>query len=226
MSRRTELRPELEGICPTRMRARPIDERGYSIPYFVGYVNGKPDFRCADQAKFAACVKFKKCWLCGEKLGVHHTFVIGPMCVVNRVTSEPPCHLECATYAMKGCPFLKLPNAQYRLANRPEGYVEPAGVGLTHNPTACALYTCREWHLVKVSNGYLLQLGEPSNVEFWHRAQLATRGQVIDAMNIGLPKLAEVAREEGPDSLAELRRMLHVAQAYLPADGPEMLVLP
>jgi hypothetical protein len=223
---RSELRPELRGICPPRMKSRPLDERGYTIPYFVGYVRGKPDFRCADPEKFRACVQQHKCWLCGEKLGVKQTFVIGPMCLINRVTSEPPCHLDCAIYAAKGCPFLKNPKAQYRAANLPADYKEPAGVGFTHNPTACALFTTKTWHLMRVDNGYLVRLGEPESVQFWHVGRIATRAEVIAAINVGLPKLLTAAREEGAPSVAYLRTLMQAAEFWLPVDSGERLELP
>src|SRR5438477_249547 len=70
---------------------------------------GEPDFRCADKRKFHRALKEKRCWVCGDKLGVHLAFVIGPMCAVNKVTSEPPCHLECAEYSVRICPFLSRP---------------------------------------------------------------------------------------------------------------------
>lgn len=218
---RDKLRPELEGICPARMKSRPVDARGYSVPYFVATIDGKPDFRVSDPEKFKQCVRFGKCWLCGEKLGTLHTFVIGPMCVVNRTTSEPPCHLDCATYAVKGCPFLNNPNTKYREANLPTDTTEPAGLPLKHNPTACALYTVRDknWRLRRLPNGYLVQLGEPESVQFWHVGRIATRAEIVRAINVGLPRLTALAADEGHEALEELRVKLEAADFWLPVDG-------
>ena len=37
---------------PSRIAALPVDERGYPVPWFVAWIDGKPEFRCADPAKF------------------------------------------------------------------------------------------------------------------------------------------------------------------------------
>lgn len=217
---RTCLRPELVNIVPPRMAHRPIDARGYTVPWFVEWIDGKPDFRVMDRRKFFLAIRHKLCWLCGEKLGVFQTFCIGPMCVVNRITSEPPCHLECAEYAAKGCPFLTHPHAQYRTANCPADAQETPGM-LTHNPTACALYTTRSYTTQRVhdgvNEGVLLRLGEPEEITFWHRGRVASRAEVLAAMDIGLPKLRAAAEAEGHDAQNRLEAMLTRAQRYLPA---------
>jgi hypothetical protein len=217
---RTTLRPELCSIIPPRMQNRPIDARGYSIPWFVDYIDGQPDFRCADQRKLRRAIAHKLCWLCGEKLGRHLSFVIGPMCVVNRVTSEPPCHLDCATYAVKGCPFMTLPAAQYRTANLPACAKAPGGVLLQHNPTACAIYTTHDFSIFLPGNGILFRLAEAESVTFWHRGRLATRAELDAALAIGFPKVHAMAVEEGPAAVAKLDEMLQAAQRWFPPDAP------
>ena len=52
----------------------------------------------------------KRCWVCGDPLGVHLTFPIGPMCALNRTISEPPSHHECASWSARNCPFLSRPH--------------------------------------------------------------------------------------------------------------------
>ena len=220
---RTCLRPELVNIVPARMAHRPIDARGYTVPWFVEWIDGKPDFRVMDRRKFILAIRHRLCWLCGEKLGVYMTFCIGPMCVVNRITSEPPCHLECAEYAAKGCPFLTHPHAKYRTANCPADARETPGM-LTHNPTACALYTTRSYATLNVVDGdnagILLRLGRPEEITFWHKGRPASRAEVQAAMDIGLPKLQARAAEQGGPAIAELQRMVEQARAYLPAEVP------
>lgn len=216
------LRPELASIVPPRMCHRPIDERGYTVPWFVEWINGKPDFRVMDRRKFYLAIKNRLCWLCGEKLGVFMTFCIGPMCVVNRITSEPPCHLECAEYAAKGCPFLTHPHAKYRTGKLPNDAQETPGM-LTHNPTACALYTTRSYRPRAVNDGVnegvLLMLGEPESVTFWHKGRHATRDEAQAAMNVGLPHLRAAAESEGGDAPRVLDERLAYAQRYLPAEA-------
>lgn len=215
------LRPELAAIIPPRMRARQIDRRGYSVPWFVEYINGEPDFRVIDSEKHLRALKHRLCWLCGEKLGRRVTFVIGPMCLVNRNTSEPGSHLDCAEYAAKGCPFLTLPSAKYRDANLPGGErTMPVGA-LDHNPGAMVLYTCRDWqpYIARDPSGrasVLLRLGEPETVTFWHKGRLATRTESLDAIERGLPKLEAIAEAEGLDALNALASLTNIAKRYLP----------
>src|SRR5262245_49848081 len=98
---------------PARMRKLPTDARfgGAPIPWFVDYTDdGVPEFRAMDRAKYRQAITLRLCWVCGEALGKWLAFVTGPMCVVTRTTSEPPCHLECATWSAQNCPFLSKPN--------------------------------------------------------------------------------------------------------------------
>ena len=69
---------------PDRMRRLKISDEGFPVPWFVGYVDGKPDFRTMDGDKLIIAVRHKRCWMCGQPLGKHLTFAIGPMCTVNR----------------------------------------------------------------------------------------------------------------------------------------------
>jgi len=91
------------------MRSLPLDERGYPVPWFVAWVDGKPEFRASSREKFRDAVKKRLCWVCGEQLGVYMVFVAGCMCGINRTTSEPPCHLECGQWSAINCPFLSNP---------------------------------------------------------------------------------------------------------------------
>ena len=93
-------RPELNvDTMPDRIRRLPVF-RGYPVPWFVAWLeNGEPEFRAMDRAKWSRAIKDGLCWVCGERLGAHRVFVIGPMCGVNKTTSEPPCHAECAEWS-------------------------------------------------------------------------------------------------------------------------------
>ena len=87
---------------PMRMRSLSIDERGFPIPWFVAYKDGKPEFRAMDGEKFVRALRGKLCWVCGQKLGVTMAFVAGPMCGINRTSAEPPSHRDCARCRSSG----------------------------------------------------------------------------------------------------------------------------
>src|SRR3981189_2409882 len=105
---------------PDRFKKLPISDKGFPIPYFVGELDGRRDFRVIRPDAIAACFNKRLCWLCGEKLGQYLAFVIGPMCSVNRVSSEPPSHRECAEYAVRACPFLSRPKMRRNEEGLPE----------------------------------------------------------------------------------------------------------
>jgi hypothetical protein len=83
---------------PQRIRQLPISPAGFPAPWFVAWFRdgkpcdpgqGTPDFRVIDTPKIGIAIRQKRCWVCGGFLGRHLAFVIGPMCAINRVISEP-----------------------------------------------------------------------------------------------------------------------------------------
>jgi hypothetical protein len=191
---------------PDRMRRLSISDEGYPVPWFVAYRDGKPDFRCMDGEKMGIAVRHKRCWMCGEPLGKHLTFAIGPMCAVNRSISEPPSHLACLEYGVKACPFLTQPRMRRNEKDLPEdGYV--AGIGLKRNPGVTLLWTTLSYRVWKPpGGGVLFELGDPEHVEYYAEGRKATRAEVIESMETGLPGLLEPAEQEGAEAIAELMR--------------------
>lgn len=208
-----------EGLppLPARFKKLPVDHRGYPIPWFVADVDGKRDFRMADGAKRVRAVTQHLCWLCGEKLGRHLAFVIGPMCVVNRNTSEPPSHRECAEFALQACPFLTLPQAQYRGANLPEGLERPP-MAIDGNPGVSALWICDRFQPYRVEQSWLIRLGDPTEVTWWTEGRAATRAEVLESMEERLPALAKIAQEEGEEATIALGLMVAESLQLLPKE--------
>lgn len=216
-----QLRRDLPPI-PPRMQVLPIEDRGYPVPWFVEWIDGKPDFRVMDRRKWGLAIRFGYCWLCGEPCGVLRTFVIGPMCGINRTTSEPACHLDCARFAAIACPFMTLPKAQYRKAAMPTGYVDAAGFPSDRNPGATCLWTTREFNVFRVpsdtgNTGKLIRIGEPRSVEWFAEGRHATRAEVLHSIEGGLPDLAKLAAAQGPDAVEALKQHILAFQKYLPA---------
>src|SRR5262252_9120711 len=158
----TELNAQMVALgLPRRMRKFELDSRGYPVPWFVDRNICPIDIRVMDQHKRDEAVKHRKCWVCGETLGRFLTFVLGPMCAVSRITSEPACHRECATWSVKACPFLSHP--QMNRSPRPFSRTprEVPGVMIKRNPGVIVLWTCRDFEIVNVSNGWLIHVGMP-----------------------------------------------------------------
>lgn len=204
---RAGLRPDLPPL-PDRMRALPLDARGYPVPWFVAWIDGVPDFRVIGPDKIATAASQKRCWLCGVQLdrwkrfAWEGAFVIGPMCALNRTTSEPPCHRECAIFAATACPFLTRPNAERRAANLPADHTAPAGVGLTRNPGVSLVWITRSWQWYPVVNGVLCQVGDPREVLWFAEGREATRDEIEESIESGLPLLLAECPSD-PDELSE-----------------------
>lgn len=202
--------PEL----PVRMRNLRINEKGYPIPYFVRNINGVYDFRIMDEVKLVNCFTHSLCWICGSNLGIYRTFVVGPMCVVNRTSAEPPSHSDCAMFAAKACPFLAHPKAVRREAGMPE-VLNPAGVMLEHNPGVTALYTTRRYR-IRYDKGILFEVGEPDHVRWFREGRPATRHEILEGMDLGIPKLREMCGED-QDQHDLLDVYITRARQYIPA---------
>jgi hypothetical protein len=202
---------------PKRMQKLPVSPKGYPTPWFVAWLDGVPDFRVIGPDKIVQAVNYKRCWLCGEPLGVHKTFVIGPMCTVNRISAEPPCHLDCADYAARACPFLTQPKMRRNEAGLPEGAQSPAGVMIKRNPGVTALWITKTYTTVRDGDGAIFRLGEPEQVFWFAEGRKAKREEVDQSIKTGLPLLMDIAEEEGPEAIEELYRCMTRAKALLPA---------
>ena len=114
----TPVDPGIE--MPSRIARLPTD-RGFPVPWFVAWIDGKPDFRVIAPGRVAEAVNKGKCWVCGGTLFGTRAYVVGPMCAVNRTSAEPPSHRDCARYSAKACPFLSRPTMRRRDAGHARG---------------------------------------------------------------------------------------------------------
>jgi hypothetical protein len=203
---------------PKRIANLPRDpERGYPIPYFVAVMDGKHDFRVADAEKRYRCIKDKRCWICGERLGHYLAFVIGPMCSVNRISSEPPMHRDCAEYSVQVCPFLLNPN-QKRNPKKTDWEVDPpGGIMIPRNPGCMVMWMTTSYELVRDhQGGVLCHVGDPVNLHWYAEGRAATRAEVMESIRTGLPILQEIAAKEGPIALKLLDKQYQAALKLLP----------
>jgi hypothetical protein len=181
---------------PARIAALPFDKlRGFHVPWFVAWVDGKPEFRGADFAKFKLAVKERRCWVCGDKLTRMMTFVAGPMCGLNRTSSEPPCHTECARYSVRVCPFLTRPDMDRRERGMEKYETCISGEMIRRNPGVALLWTTKSYALFRDGKGgVLLRMGPPEALEWWAEGRAATRAEVEESVRTGLPALEAIAR--------------------------------
>jgi hypothetical protein len=212
----TTIRHDLPAV-PKFMADLPIDERGYPVPWFVDWINGKPEFRAMDHRKLIKAINERRCWTCGKPLFGEEVFVIGPMCAINRISGEPPNHRECALFAAMGCPFLSKPQMVRRENDMPAEKLPQAGIGIKRNPGVTLLWYTRSHQLMEVPNGVLFKIGRPFKTEWYRQGRSATRDEVMESINSGLPALREADRSAGVDNVdAEIDRRLAEAMRWIP----------
>jgi hypothetical protein len=215
---------------PPRIARLPMSDRGFPIPAFVAWLDtegknylpqgtrgAKRDFRIIDHTYMDRCYRFNKCWICGEVLGRHRVFVIGPMCAVNHNTMEPPSHRGCAEYAVRTCPFMMQPRMRRNPTGKIEEHMTVPGIHLERNPGCYCLYETEHYRRTHVQGGMLCRLGEPSRVEWFTEGRPSTRAEVTASIDSGMPFLMTIAAKEGPDAVKELAALRAKVDALLPA---------
>ena len=205
---------------PAHMARRPVDRRGFPVPYFVAWLSpmgakmpegmGEPDHRVVDTDKLARCLKWSLCWLCGQPLGKFRALVVGPMCLVNRSTGEPDCHVDCAEYAAKACPFLANARARRNDVREHAPGVVTNPANHKRNPGVACVFVHTERWLKRVPQGpglspvFRMPSGEPRRLTFWANGERASRAQVMASLDGGLAILKAAAERDGKEALTEL----------------------
>lgn len=204
---------------PEAIAGLPRDSRGYPIPWFVAeQPDGSRDFRVACGKKWVQAVQSGICWVCGGYTNQRRqAFVLGPMCTITKTTSEPGCHPECAEFSAMACPFLTKPKAQRRESGLPgDGYV--AGHAIMRNPGVSAIWLCAgATPFSDGRGGYLLRVSNPANVKWFCEGRKASRAEVLESIDTGLPALQSMADAQGDDAVSELRRAVRAGLKFVPA---------
>lgn len=208
---------------PHRMSGLPRNKAGYVVPWFVANIDGEWDFRVIRADGILRAVEDGLCFLCGKVRGRFSTFAIGPMCAINRVSAEPPSHLECAEYAAKVCPFLTNPKMVRRENGKPED-VTVAGDMIARNPGVTLLWTTNLWYVDSDGRGgALFRMGPPTSVDWYAEGRDATRSEVLASIDSGLPILQEACDSEDTpagraSAHAALNRATIAALALVPKE--------
>ncbi|PHJ65042.1 hypothetical protein VF04_04480 [Nostoc linckia z7] len=205
---------------PQRILSLPV-QNGFPVPWFVAEVNGKYDFRIMDGAKLKRAVNLKRCWICGERLGSHLAFPIGPMCAINRTISEPPSHTECAEWSIKACPFLAQKQEVRRETHLPDNIKEPGGIAIARQPGVTCLWITKSYKVINAGNGVVFKIGNPLKVEWFREGRQATREEVLESIDSGYPILMDMAIKEGKQSVNRLETMRLEALKLLPEEKAE-----
>ena len=206
---------------PKRMQKLPISKKGFPVPWFVAKVDGEWDFTCVRENGIYVAHMKHLCWLCGEPMGVWKAFTVGPMCVINRISAEPPEHLDCSEYAVKACPFLANPRMRRNdnSAGKQIGGKPLPGMALGRNPGASAIYITKDYKPFRVGEGVLFKMGEPFRVLWYAEGRTATRAEVQHSIDTGYHFLEDAAKQDGPKAEQELKHYVERAMKYLPKES-------
>lgn len=203
--------------APAQIKALEVEARGYPIPWFVPIIDGEPEFRAVDPATIRKADRDGLCWICGQRLaGGLKSFVIGPMCAINRIAPEPPSHLVCARFAALSCPFLSRPMAKRRPMEAGE-YQAPAGIMIPRNPGVTLVWSTSTYRSTREPGGGLLfHIGSPQRLEWFAEGRHATQDEVLASIESGLPILQKVAAEGGPEEIEALAKATDRAMRLIP----------
>ena len=212
----TQLKDTLPPL-PVRMQRLAINDRGFPVPWFVEWIDGKPDFRVMDGRKLIRAIKEHLCWICGLPTGSYLAFTIGPMCAINRVSAEPPSHRECAEFAAQACPFLTTPKEKRQEHRLPEDGTFSA-TGLTRNPGVALVWITKSYKVIRGMDAEVLfRIGDPTETLWFCEGRPATRAEVQHSVDTGCPMLMNIAIKDGPEAVAQLQRQQQAAERYYPA---------
>lgn len=220
-----DYRAELPHPIPERILRLPV-HRGYPVPWFVAWTGedgercpvgtGTPDFRVMRGEAAPEAHTRGLCWVCGREVGSFKAFVVGPMCAVNRISAEPPSHRECAEWSARACPFLTRPHMRRREAGLPEDRLAPAGKMIERNPGATLVWITKKYALKPDGRGgVLFSFGDPQETLWFAEGREATRDEIMESINSGLPILREHCYTPG-DHRA-LDRHVEAAMTLVPA---------
>lgn len=194
---------------PPRIANLPRNAVGYPIPWFVAELDdGTRDFRIADQERHINALRFRLCWICGQNTGANVAFTIGPMCAVNRISSEPPAHRDCAIYSARVCPFLANPGMRRR-PQHVDRTIPAAGDPILRNPGVALVWVTRSYKTFRPqlgNSGYLCEIGDPTETLWFAQGREATREEVMASIDSGLPLLRGACRQDD-DPEASLRQL-------------------
>lgn len=203
---------------PARMNGRPIDHRGFPVPWFVTNKDdaGNWDFRVVEESRKNEAIRHRKCWVSGEPLGRAVAFVVGPMCIINRVSSDPPVIPEIAEWSARICPFLSRPLAQRPLF---DGQADTPGLMVADNPGMNAVWVTRDYTYGRHG---LFHIGEePVRVSWWRKGVEVTGDTEAQSIyEARAAKLREMASSEGAAAMAYFARLKTSADRFAPVVVP------
>jgi hypothetical protein len=107
---------------------------------------------------------------------------------LNRTSSEPPSHRDCAEFAVRACPFLTQREEERRTIGLPDEITKAPGFGLPHNPGVALRWITKRYRPWQVPEeaireagaqpGARFEMGEPLVIECYREGRDATMAEI------------------------------------------------
>lgn len=182
-------------VLPPQMRRLRRDAEGFPVPWFVQRDHGQTNYTTIDSGKLERAIAGWRCWICGERLGRRFAFPLPASNTITRLSTEPPSHRECATYAVRVCPFI--------------------------TPMVMAVWVTPNYRVQAGDRRTLCKVGEPVDVVWFHKGRRASRREVSDAIMAEVPGLAVLMSKDGAEALDLLKEDVHRALRWLPDEDDD-----
>jgi hypothetical protein len=150
---------------PANLQHLPFN-RGYPVPYFVHWKDDKPLFHFANPQKWKACLKYKKCWVCGRELKGALFMLTGPKGLANRVGTDTFMHEDCARQSLQLCPHMLHEKADRREDHELGGQPVNAHHDLT-KPSEIILVKVGKWQVIFTGKTNLINY-QPVAIQQFH----------------------------------------------------------
>lgn len=170
---------------PERLSHRPVDPRGYAIPWIVLHdTAGNPQFAINDSHLRGIALDKDLCHICGTGLFRGRWFVGGPVSALhpNGAFYDGGMHDECAHYALAVCPYLAAPryakrldDARMRPEDAPEGLVTIDTTMLPDRPPVFVAVMSIGQR--RVTDDNVLPTRPYRRIEFWRHGQKIDEGE-------------------------------------------------
>lgn len=212
---------EFGGVpIPDCMAGRPVDRRGFPVPWFVTVKdeNGDWDFAQVEKTRWDAAFEYNRCWVSGEPLGAYKSFVSGPLGVVNLIAGDPPVKKELALWSVKVCPFLSRPLA--RRSEKDLGDITVSahqGFAVNRNPGVTAIYTTKSHARV---NSAVVRMGPLEDITWWCQGRPATRTEVQASLDEGLRIIAGDLSQFNTAQREDFTRRIEAFELLMPKEEP------
>jgi hypothetical protein len=98
-------------------------------------------------------------------------------------------------------------------------HLGPAGIMLKRNPGVTLCWTTLNYRVFRDGrgSGVLFNIGDPISVEYFAEGRAATRDEIMQSINSGMPTLRDMAKTDGPEAMVELQQMYDKALELVPA---------